>query len=324
MGSVPRMAPRRVLIAAMACVLSAHAVGAPPVLGDGLRLRMAELPRESPVGGSLTVRELVVDGRSLGWKDLVEYQNAFYAPRSMLESLGLAPRRNARSVYTRFESWYALHAIPGVSVQYSLAQRRVALVTGGAANVPAEAPVASVGFGLKPSRKLSGFAALDKAGEPQPGPSAGTPRALAAATPSPTGPIAQAPDAGNPAPGRLLPLEVLVNGAKVGNWLLLEKGGALYATPDAFDEWRLSRDASVPGVPYRDRVWYPLSAVPGYTADFNFAELSVELNFQATAFGATRRSAARASRVAVRASASDARVRATNRWAMIPPTSDSE
>src|SRR6478609_6235693 len=38
---------------------------------------------------------------------------------------------------------------------------------------------------------------------------------------------------------RVLPLEVVVNGAKQGSWLLLERLGKLYAPIDAFDEWRL-------------------------------------------------------------------------------------
>ncbi len=40
-----------------------------------------------------------------------------------------------------------------------------------------------------------------------------------------------------------MPLEVSINGAKTGNWLLLERGGVLYAPADAFEEWRLNRKA---------------------------------------------------------------------------------
>jgi outer membrane usher protein len=35
---------------------------------------------------------------------------------------------------------------------------------------------------------------------------------------------------------KLIPLEVIVNGAKSGTWLLLEREGGLYAPQDAFEE----------------------------------------------------------------------------------------
>jgi len=41
-----------------------------------------------------------------------------------------------------------------------------------------------------------------------------------------------------PVAERILPLEVTVNGAKGGTWLLLERAGVLYAPRDAFEEWR--------------------------------------------------------------------------------------
>ena len=56
-----------------------------------------------------------------------------------------------------------------------------------------------------------------------------------------------------------------MNGAKAGSWLLLERQGALYATPDAFDEWRLTRDPSARGVEFRGRVFHVHNevALPG-------------------------------------------------------------
>lgn len=282
MGCVPRMAPMRTLSAAVACVLALQAVGAFAAREGEVPLRLSSDLLESPVGGHLAIREVVVDGRSLGWKELVEYRGALYAPKALLDSVGLAPRPRALSVYTRFENWYLLNAIPGVSVHYSFSQKRVSLGTGGRAAVPAEAPVAGSGIRLRPSSELGTAAvpARPTAGEVSLAP------AVAASAVVPAEAQAQKPRTS--APGRLLPLEVRVNGAKVGTWLLLEKDGNLYATPDAFDEWRLSRDPSVQGIEYRDRVWYPLASIPGYEAHFNFAEQAVDLRFLATAFGATR------------------------------------
>ena len=66
----------------------------------------------------------------------------------------------------------------------------------------------------------------------------------AAQTAPPPPAVAQSPSlaavtANIGAADRVLPLEVVVNGAKQGSWLLLERFGKLYAPIDAFDEWRL-------------------------------------------------------------------------------------
>lgn len=87
---------------------------------------------------------------------------------------------------------------------------------------------------------------------------------------------------------RLRPLEITVNGAPAGNWLLLERGGTLYAPADAFDEWRLNRRSSAEPLLHQGQQWYPLSAVPGFEAQFNFANQSVDLKFLPQAFAATR------------------------------------
>ena len=47
-----------------------------------------------------------------------------------------------------------------------------------------------------------------------------------------------------PAP-KVIPLEVTINGARAGNWALLENEGVLYAPVDAFEEWRLNRDPRI-------------------------------------------------------------------------------
>lgn len=93
-------------------------------------------------------------------------------------------------------------------------------------------------------------------------------------------------DAG--AEARLLPLEVSVNGVRVGDWVLLDVDGVLHATQDAFGEWRVIRSPDAKGIPYRGQLWYPLTAVPGYEAQLNTASQSIELKFSASAFAMTR------------------------------------
>jgi len=306
MGFLFRMAPVRTLSAAMAFVVMAQAA-MPVVAREGdLQLRMSRYPFESPVGGHLAVREFVVDGRSLGWQDLVEFNGSLYAPKSLLDSLGLRPRPGALSVYTRFENWYALYALPGVSVHYSLSQKRVSIGTGGRAAVPAEAPVAGLGLQLKPADVLIAAPAAATGASLAPSASGAGAAGVAAgalaadAAPSaPAGPPAAAPSVSGASPivaasasgvaaGRLIPLEVRVNNAKAGTWLILERNGQLYATPDALAEWRLSVDPEAKGVEYRNRTWYPLAAIPGYEARFDYANQSVDLTFKATEFSATK------------------------------------
>ena len=99
----------------------------------------------------------------------------------------------------------------------------------------------------------------------------------------------QAPSTRSPAPAsgdRVMPLDVTVNGVRGGTWTLLERGGKLYAPPDAFEEWRLIRGPS--SVSYRGENWYALSEIAGFQARLNFSEQSIELDFSPSAFNAVR------------------------------------
>jgi outer membrane usher protein len=87
---------------------------------------------------------------------------------------------------------------------------------------------------------------------------------------------------------RFIPLEVSINGARAGNWVLMERDGVLYAPLDAFQEWRLNRDPRAQALFYRGTDWYPLSSLPGYGARFNPAEQSLQLSFTTGAFATTR------------------------------------
>jgi outer membrane usher protein len=106
---------------------------------------------------------------------------------------------------------------------------------------------------------------------------------------TPTPPPAAALQAGTGvATARLLPLEVTVNGAKSGTWLLVENLGALYAPRDAFDDWRLRVDPAAQALTFRGTEYLPLAAIPGYGAKVNFGNQSVDLTFSPQAFAATR------------------------------------
>ena len=87
---------------------------------------------------------------------------------------------------------------------------------------------------------------------------------------------------------RLIPLDVLINDAAGGQWVLLERDGVLYAPKEAFMEWRLALSPDPPVVVYRDQKWIALDSLPGYAAKFNFTNQSVELTFSPRAFTATR------------------------------------
>lgn len=89
---------------------------------------------------------------------------------------------------------------------------------------------------------------------------------------------------------RILPLEVVVNGTKSGTWLLLERGGQMYAPADAFIEWRvdLPPDAKPIDFKLEGQAYWPLSAIPGYKFKLDVANQSAELLFSPEAFSATR------------------------------------
>jgi len=89
-------------------------------------------------------------------------------------------------------------------------------------------------------------------------------------------------------PPRMMPLEITVNGAASGSWVLMERGGVLYAPADAFEEWRVNRRANAEPVMHQGQTWFALTAVPGFSAQLNSANQSLELKFSPQAFAATR------------------------------------
>jgi len=88
----------------------------------------------------------------------------------------------------------------------------------------------------------------------------------------------------------IMPLEVVINGAKSGTWLLLERDGEMYAPYDAFIEWRVQLPADAKPIDFKlfDQAYWPLSAIPGYKFKLDVANQSAELLFSPQAFSATR------------------------------------
>jgi outer membrane usher protein len=94
--------------------------------------------------------------------------------------------------------------------------------------------------------------------------------------------------AASPVQDRIVPLEATVNGAKAGVWPFVERQGALYAGPDAIEEWRLRMPADAQPIRVRGADFYPLAALPGFNARLNYSTLSVDLTFAPEAFSGTR------------------------------------
>jgi outer membrane usher protein len=89
---------------------------------------------------------------------------------------------------------------------------------------------------------------------------------------------------------RIMPLEVVVNGAKTGTWLLLERDGQMYAPADAFAAWRVQLPADTKPIDFKlqDQAYYPLSAIPGYKFKLDVANQAAQLLFSPSAFAATQ------------------------------------
>ena len=102
-----------------------------------------------------------------------------------------------------------------------------------------------------------------------------------------TGPATAPPDSRKEL-DRLMPLDVSVNGAPTGSWVLLERAGVLYAPLEAIEEWRVSVRPTTPAVSFRGQTYLPLTAIPGFESRINLANQSMELAFSPAAFAATR------------------------------------
>jgi outer membrane usher protein len=87
---------------------------------------------------------------------------------------------------------------------------------------------------------------------------------------------------------RLMPVEVMLNGANVGNWLLLHTTEGFHAPREALDAWRVSPPNGADRLKFQQENWYALSAIEGYDAKFDPARQALELRLAPTAFLTTR------------------------------------
>ena len=95
------------------------------------------------------------------------------------------------------------------------------------------------------------------------------------------------PDAKTPA-DRATPMEVIVNGASSGTWLLVEHDGILFAPRSAFNEWRISLNPIAQHINFKGQDYWSLASVAGYTSTANFANQSLDLQFSPDAFAQTQ------------------------------------
>jgi outer membrane usher protein len=280
--------PRTIALAAsLAC-----AAVAPPVLAQ---IRPATAATAST---ELQTRELRVNlnGQDAGAWTLVERFGILYASQATLANWGVRPRSSAETITAQGQNWTALAAVSGLQAQIDFTQRTLRL------SVPATSllarPAASATPGVAPSVATSNATnsiALHadlmranplKASENPNNSATGTPT-VGTPAPAPAS-AASLPATSSTGALRLIPLDVKINSAPVGTWTLLESGGALYATQEAFEEWRLNLRPNAQPLVHRNQTWYPLAAVPGFESQINLADQSIELKFSPAAFNATR------------------------------------
>jgi outer membrane usher protein len=101
---------------------------------------------------------------------------------------------------------------------------------------------------------------------------------------------AQLPTAGTAieVPARILPLEVQINGVASGLWPLLERAGTYFAPDEAFDTWRIKRDASPQVIEYRGLAYRSISGLPRADLKLDAGAGTLALLVDPTAFATTR------------------------------------
>lgn len=192
-----------------------------------------------------------LNGRSLGTWTLLNRNGALHVRVADLPVWGLRPGENVLVREELGQVWYSLGAIRGAEVRLLGAENRLEL------QVPASALMPP---GLPPLPGPDGSAALPARPESTEGASG----------------------------VRLIPLDVLINGSRSGNWLLLDRGGVLHAPKEAFDEWRLTPASKAEPFEFRGQRWIALSSVPGFEAVLDPAAQSIQLRFSPSAFSSTR------------------------------------
>ena len=83
---------------------------------------------------------------------------------------------------------------------------------------------------------------------------------------------------------RLQALEVSLNGTAVGTWEVMEHEGGYWVEASTLKAWRLLLPAQARALMHRQRLWWPLHAVPGYRSALNPAHQTLSLEVWAGAF----------------------------------------
>ncbi len=255
---------------ALAAIFVAMSLPAPPILA---RSAPAQEPGATNAIRQITL-DVVIDGVPIGQWTLVQRNGVFFASAAQLERWRLSRRSDAVGIPFQSQQWFSLASVPRLEATHYFREQRLDLQGGarlsGAAFSPPPAVIASTPPSL-PAKTL-------------PAAPLTAPKPPAAAAPAGVVGVADAADSRI----RLLPLDVSINGSREGNWLLLEREGLLHAPAEAFEEWRIARRPDETGFVHRGQTWYRLAAIPGFEAQLNAANQSVDLKFQSGAFGATR------------------------------------
>lgn len=258
------------------------------LLGSAQHNEVVAQPGKVTVEGQLLTLDVVIDGFPSGRWTLLERNGVLFASDSLLEQWRLSRRTNAASVRFNGQEWYSLAAVPNLEATHYFRDRRLELA-GGARLAPKPVQAAT-------PTPVQSTAAPGTSGRP----AVSTAQVARPVAPRVVPPIVS--DALQSSPdgsARLIPLDVSINDSRAGNWVLLEKGGALYAPVDAFEEWRIARTPDALPIEYRGQPWFKLSSVPGYEAQLNSANQSINLKFLPSAFGATRVTQAQSERIPV-------------------------
>ena len=206
--------------------------------------------------------EVSINGVSAGRWPVMDRQGLILVPEETWSRWGLPRPARAAGQPLGGTTWLTLAALRGFEVRIHPAEERMELSL---ARTPANEDTATPPVLTSPALMAA---------------------ASQGATPS-AGAVLGAPV---PSPGSLRwrPLDVSINSVPVGNWLLLEVDGRVYAPADAFTEWRIARPPEQGSIRARQQTWYRLDTIPGFTARLNAAEQSLAIEFAAHAFAATR------------------------------------
>jgi outer membrane usher protein len=249
---------------------------------------------QSNAPSKLSIKELRaninLNGQAVGEWTLLDRSGVLYASQEAFEAWQLSRRLGAEGISHAGQTWYPLASVPGfeASQNFSTQTLRLQFSSQAVTGLPKAASLAGQEARLGTPESIAPRAdsmpassSIDSKNTPLIAPPT-APASLPAAAP------ASAPAAAASPALRILPLEVRVNGAPGGSWPLLQSGGMLYATEEAFAEWRLNRRDSAQPIIHRSQAWYPLGSVPGYESRLNFADQSIDIVFSPGAFAATR------------------------------------